>query len=519
MGKAHTFVKPEALIVNQAADAIVEYLKLATPLGKGATREMAEAALRGLVDQYEGTRVSHVFWNACYQRAAYRSDVWASYWDVPKPETDVVSWPRRYYELHKLGIDDAFALLVARSREKGISPWISLRMNDMHYHEDPNRMNPLWNDNPQLWNHPKAGFHNGFDFTQPQVRGHYMALIEEVLSRWDSDGVELDWMRFPHHFRNGELEAGRAALTAFMRDVRGKADAAAKRLGHPVGVAVRVPATAEFADGLGMDAVAWAREGLIDVLIPGSLWRPSFPDVPVEAWRGKVGKECAIVPGTDLWIGGMRGGVVAASGMAPIRAFTASMLDRGADAIYLFNHFSRTDSTLASLTIEDGADRGRTMGDLLTTAGSIAQAVAGPRRHILTFHDPLPPNSGYHPPLPATVAVGTPARLKLHIGPAPAGGSSSLRVGLADSVGFGEAALTATVNGVACRGLEDAPAPAEGKPAGHGGYLCPDAVAPRLLRFGVPIAALQRGYNEIGLTLPQGTPQRVVWLELRVDPQ
>ncbi|MBT4818803.1 MAG: hypothetical protein HON70_24055, partial [Lentisphaerae bacterium] len=338
--KSPVYVGSGSLIVNQAADAIVGYLKLPKPLGAGATREMAESALRGLVDQYEGTRVSHVFWNVCYQRAAYRSDAWASYWDVPNPDIDVVSWPRRYYELHKLGLDDVFALLVDRSREKGISPWISLRMNDMHYHEDPNRMNPLWNENPQFRNDPKPGFHNGFDFTRAEVRALYMDLIEEVLSRWDTDGVELDWMRFPHHFRNGELEAGRTALTGFMREVREKADAAAKRLGHPVGVAVRVPATPEFADGLGMDAVAWAREGVIDVLIPGSLWRPSFPDVPIGQWRDALdGSRCAIVPGTDLWIGGMRGGVVAATGMAPIRAFTASMLDRGADAIYLFNHF------------------------------------------------------------------------------------------------------------------------------------------------------------------------------------
>ena len=517
--KANVFVKPEALIVNQAADAIVGYLKLAQPLGRGATREMAETALRRVVDQYEKTRVSHVFWNVCYQRAAYRSDAWASYWDVPNPDTDIVSWPRKYYELHRLGIDDAFALLVARSREKGISPWISLRMNDMHYNEDPHRMNPFWNDNPQFWTRKKPGFDNGFDFTRPEVRAHYMALVDEVLSRWDSDGVELDWMRFPHHFRGGDVTNGRAALTAFMRGVRNRADAAAERLGHRVGIAVRVPATPEFAHSLGMEAVTWARESLIDVLIPCSLWRPSFPDVPVEEWRARVGKSCTIVPGTDLWIGGMRGGAVAASGMAPIRGFTASMLDRGADAIYLFNHFGPTDMELSSLTIENGVDHGRTMGDLLAMAGSAAQALTGPRRHILTFHDPVPPKSGYRRPLPARIAPGNPVRLALHIGPSPNGGSCCLRVGLADSTGFEKAVLDATVNATACVALEDAPAPAERKPARHGGYLHPDAVAPRLLRFEVPGDALRRGYNEIALALDEGQSQRVVWLELRIVPQ
>jgi hypothetical protein len=81
--------KPTAVIVNQAADAIVNYLKLEKPLGKGANREMALAALRQTVDQYQGTGVSHVFWNVNYQRVAYRSAVWPSYWDVSDPEKNV----------------------------------------------------------------------------------------------------------------------------------------------------------------------------------------------------------------------------------------------------------------------------------------------------------------------------------------------------------------------------------------------------------------------------------------------
>ncbi len=43
------------VIVNQAADAIVNYLQLEEPLGKGATREMVLAALRQTVDQYQAS--------------------------------------------------------------------------------------------------------------------------------------------------------------------------------------------------------------------------------------------------------------------------------------------------------------------------------------------------------------------------------------------------------------------------------------------------------------------------------
>jgi len=160
------------------------------------------------------------------------------------------------------------------------------------------------------------------------------------------------------------------------------------------------------------------------------------------------------------------------------------------------------------------------MGDLLAIAGSATQVLTGPRRHILTFHDPVPPKSDYRPPLPAEIAPGNPVRLALHIGPPPNdGGSCCLRVGLADSTGFEKAELDATVNTTACLALEDAPTPTERKPARHGGYLHPDAVAPRLLRFEVPGNALRRGYNEIALVLDGGQAQRVIWLELRIVPQ
>jgi hypothetical protein len=516
---ADVFVKPEALIINQASDAIVQGLQLPKPLGKGATKEMAADALRQFVDQYQTTRVSHIYWNVCYQRAAYRSEAWASYWDVPNPEKDVISWPRRYYELHKLGIDDVFALLIPRSRERGISPWVSLRMNDMHYHEDPNRMNPFWNENPEFWTHEKPGFHNGFNFTHTEVRAHYMKLVCEVLTRWDIDGVSLDWMRFPHHCKPGELDDCRAALTEFTRDVRRQADAAAKRLGHPVGVAVRVPATPEFSFGLGMDALTWAKEGLIDVLIPCSLWRPSFPDIPVETWREQIGgeSECAIVPGSDLWIGGTRGGAVAGTGMAPIRGFTASMLDRGADGIYLFNHFDPVKTPVDRYTFESGVDAGQTLGDLLAMAGDVAKATNGPRRHILTFHDPVPRNSSYKRPLPARLAPGEPAQFRLHIGPDAGHKAALVRIGLADADGMDAASIRISVNGTPCRQIDDFPPKVTEKTL-HGHVRHLGQLAPRLLQFTIDSAALKRGYNEIEVEQTSPKPQTLIWLELRLSP-
>ena len=512
------FFKPGDLVVNQAADAIVGYLDLPKPLGQGATREMAEQALRDVVDQYDGTNVSHIFWNVCYQRAAYRSEAWASYWDLDDPQTQTVSWPRLYYLLHDLRIDDGFEILIRESRERGISPWVSLRMNDMHYHDDPHRMNPFWNQHPEYWILPQPGFNNGFDFVQPAVRAHYLKLVREVMTRWDVDGVELDWLRFPHLFKPGDEAAGRAALTSFMREVRQAAAAAAARLGHRVGIAARVPCTPEFSYGMGLDAVAWANEELVDVLIPGSFWRPSFPDVPVEAWRAAVGPRCQLVPSTDLWLGGYRGGPVGATSFGVMRGFTAQVLDRGADAVYLFNHFEPCRSKLNRFTVEAGADPEATFGDLLAVAGDPAQVTAGLRRVAVTYHDPVPPESDYRPPLPAKLLSGQASRLSLSLGPAPTTGHVEIWVGLAKADGLAEAELTVRLNGAACVPDGDVPRPPEADAKPRDFMRLPVGMAPRMLRYRAPLTAVRRGGNEVEVTLAGGPQQSVVWLEVRLYP-
>ena len=69
-----------------------------------------------------------------------------------------------------------------------------------------------------------------------------MRLVREQLKPSTSTALELDWMRFVFHFRPGhELEGGRI-ITEWMRRVRVLCDEAAKRLGTPVMLGVRVPA-------------------------------------------------------------------------------------------------------------------------------------------------------------------------------------------------------------------------------------------------------------------------------------
>ena len=366
-------------------------------------------------------------------------------------------------------------------------------------------------------------WYRGFDYAQPRVRQHYLALIQELLDRYDCDGIELDWMRFPWHFRPGKEDDGRRHLNDFMQEVRRLADEATSRRGHPVRIAARIPAVPEFAFGLGMDGATWAREGWIDMLIVSPEWRPSDTDIPIERWRellGPANKRILLIAATDLWLQGMPGGKVMSDDLRTQRAFTAAMLCRGADGIYLFNHFNWNDFRRSERTADGRlVVRDETLA-LLRTAGRLEAALRGPRRHVVTFHHPAAPNRPNPKPLPAVVGRDRDATFSIYTGPRPSTGRVTLRVGLQERPGIDYARLLARLNGAPCQPIADLtnPVPRGSNPQDRSRVFHVADTADRMLQFEAPLAALRHGSNVIEISVTQSEPQKIVWLEVYVVP-
>ena len=75
------------------------------------------------------------------------------------------------------------------------------------------------------------------------------------------------------------------------------------------------------------------------------------------------------------------------------------------------------------------------------------------------------------------------------------------------------------MNGADCQPRGDLPGDYQ-RPAGGARPVVESVaeVAPRVVQFSVPLAAIRRGYNAIELTLEEGPEQRLVWLEVAVSP-
>ena len=284
--------------------------------GTRKPEDMTIEGLHAFVDQYAGSAVTHLFLNPNAMRASFRSRSRDAIWDPVAGKEPVDLWPQNAKRLFAAGLDP-YEVWINRCREKGISPWLSMRMNDVHsVDESDNFMHSsFWREHPQCWRVPHGAaspwVNRAMNYAHAEVREHQMAFVRELLERYDADGLELDWMRFGYHLTPGREREEAAILTEFVRATRALTNDWSTKRGHPILFGVRVPAHPDAAAGLGMDAVAWARAGLVDLIVPCPFWSSSDFDIPVELWRerlGAVADQVTVAPGLEYnarpWPGG-----------------------------------------------------------------------------------------------------------------------------------------------------------------------------------------------------------------------
>ncbi len=512
------------IYLNMSADAILIEPKLAK-LTIGVSRDEAYnrssreeiiEALNGFVDSYANTQVKGMFLNVNYQRACYDSKVMESYWNLDDPEKEISGWPRMFWALKKKNID-AFDVCIKRCREDKIEPWISVRMNDHHYFNDPTRINRLWLDHPELRTNPPHGL---FNYAKKEVRDYYKAFIAEVLEKYDVDGIELDWMRTQHLFPGGQAAEGMKLIDQFMREIREMTEAKAAERGHSINIAVRIPVTPEIGKQFGLDGVKWAKEDLIDILVLSNWFVPTDFDIPVERWKREIGPESSaiIAVGADFANGICHKEQVKQmkNDIQTMRGFAVSSYSRGADAIYIFNNFMipyKIKQIAPDGKVTYTNDKKQAMHEI----GAVSTALGKPRTHVLTYHDP---DVAKTPQNPIALKSAESKDFKIHIGLKPETGSCFVNVGLESMDGFAKAEMAVIVNGVSCQLLGDMPRDPKYKYNNTKVWHVVNHVSEtgaRVMQFKVARSALKDGYNAISITNKGKDDQALTWLEMHLD--
>jgi hypothetical protein len=474
---------------------------------------MSAAGIRKDVDFYaERGGVEAVFYNMNFQRAVFDSKVFTPIWKdcefdaagdlllrgkkTDSSYRDLVVNP----QLLRQNVPDFMQVRYDHCHARGIEMWHSMRMNDVHYTPMQTEHLPLhgdlWVERKDLirawYRHTWRGdWHdNAFDYGKQEVYDYHLALIREYLLDFESDGIELDWLRSIPVFRPGFDELNKGILTRFMRDTRKLADAAGEKWGHRIRIAVRVPYRPEDAIATGMDVFAWARERLVDIVIPGPNNTSSENDVPVDLWKMLLPQEVVLAPCIDCTLRASPGGPSLSMTAETDHGFAATYYYGGADTLYFYNHFPRNRF--------DGVQ------ELFGYAGRRGEVERRARRHVVTHHDDMAEGKFSYPRFPPIIWKGCcNGSIRVNAGGATAGRSARVVVGAKSPL-----EIDLLLNTSPCKPLSDAvPMPP----------LALDGV--HYLQFGVPGGTLHDGINAIELfnRSRERDITDLVWAEIDID--
>ena len=203
---------------------------------------------------------------------------------------------------------DIVQVFVDRCKLKGISPFISFRLNDGHrldnvddaYGQIPsgacNNITEFYRDNPdyRIGTDMSSWYQRVHNWAIPEVRSFKLAYIQEIIAGYDIAGFELDFMRMCSLFNTSTTTSSerQAIIVDVISQVRQYLDDATES-GDYKWLCVRVPCYVEAHDALGIDLPAMVEAG-VDMVNLSSYF---FVDQQAE-----VAEIVEMIPNTSVYL-------------------------------------------------------------------------------------------------------------------------------------------------------------------------------------------------------------------------
>jgi hypothetical protein len=254
---------------------------------------------------------------------------------------------------------DPIELVVDRIHAKGMEAFITFRLNEIHDVENAESLivSKFWRDHPE-WRvakptdklakvfediiggtpenpvHPVVAtwFRGAMNFAVPEVRAFRLAELRECCERYDIDGLDLDFQRFPIYFPMSEGPRHVETMTSWVREVRDMTRAVGKKRGRPILLSARVLARPEQNLAIGLDPVSWCHDSLLDFVVVSHYLRNDFP-LPIAKFRDRLPANAPVYASIEV-----------ESDRDDYRRIASRLWADGADGILLFNFFTGRES-------------------------------------------------------------------------------------------------------------------------------------------------------------------------------
>ena len=321
------------------------------------TAPMAPRHVDQMVDEVADAGVDVLFVNVNMWCTNYPSDVWEPWWvgfddwraanpPVDTPDMNAqLHWsdprhPKRFHMIEQMrrladGGCDYLERALGRCRERGVAAGVSIRMNDLH---DTDLDSPYFSDwyrdhsDLRLPTNRASGVAR-LDWSRSATRDHFFALIDEVLSDYRPDVLELDFMRHPPVFAPDVARESAPIMTEFVARV------ADRCRGADAALVPRVPPALAIAARYGLDVPTWADHDLIDAVTIATRMRIDW-QLPLDRWQTALG-DLPLFASLDKWTDDPPG--------LPKRELSAhddllagvgaAYAETAADGLYFFNFF------------------------------------------------------------------------------------------------------------------------------------------------------------------------------------
>ena len=226
---------------------------------------------------------------------------------------NTVKFANLYLDLMEQGID-WFEETEKACRKYGVSPWISIRMNDTHggsnpaagffgnariFNEDPTiRLNK-----PSI--HPwRENCRYALDYSQQRVRDFMFSLIEEAVEKYNYEGMELDFLRDPIFLQPVVSQEMVETMTDWIGEIRRLTRKKALKTGRPFPLGIRCSSHLNLMRDMGLDIRELVKRDLIDFAGFSNFWQTSW-DMDYAELRRELGDGITlygVVEGGHNWI-------------------------------------------------------------------------------------------------------------------------------------------------------------------------------------------------------------------------